>query len=218
MSDAETTSAAPADSGPDLNAIADRLFGNSSVPSTAADTSTSAPAARPVDAAQTPAEAKPATETPTTPGELPDAIRELRDAPLRRLYTAEKTYSGIPLESAMESSTAAPEVKAMVARETREWLADFGASTDDAQQIIDAASRFSAEPMTPERDAANTNDAIGALNREFGTDATSALKAAQQMVLRDPRLARALDESRLGNCPALVVKLAYLARSAKMRG
>jgi hypothetical protein len=118
----------------------------------------------------------------------------------------------------MENTEGDPAVKAVIAHETREWFADFGASTEDAQQIIDSVSRFSAEPITPERDAANANDAIGALNREFGNDAADALKAAQQMVMRDPRLVRVLDESRLGNDPAIVVKLAHLARSQRARG
>ncbi|MFM0261866.1 hypothetical protein [Paraburkholderia sediminicola] len=156
------------------------------------------------------------TELPKV--EVPDAIAELRNDPLRRLFSPQGTYAGVPLEAAIENAEGDPALKAVVARETREWFADLGASTNDAQQLVDAASRFTAEPMTPERDAANANDAIGALNREFGNDAKSALRDAQQMVARDPRLARALDASRLGNDPAVVVKLAQLARSAKMRG
>lgn len=240
MSEIETTSAASTDSGPDLNAIADRLFGKSSVPSTAADTSASAPAADPVAAQQARGTAiseqaaadkadaarkdsfdkhglwKPPGEPPKA--EVPESIRELRDTPERRMFSPQGTYASVQLEAALERVAIAPELKAAAAAEYREIFADLGASPQDAHELVTSASRFTAEPMTPERDAANTNDAIGALNREFGNDATSALKAAQQMVLRDPRLARVLDESRLGNDPAVVVKLAHLARSAKMRG
>jgi len=218
MSDVETASAAPADSGPDVNAIADRLYGKSSVPSTPAEQSPPVEAAKPAEATQTSAEAKPATETPAAAGELPDAIRELRDDPLRRLFSPQGTYAGVQLESAMESWTAAPEVKAAAAAEYREIFADMGASPSDAQEIVDAASRFTAEPMTAERDASNTNAAIQLLNEHFGKDWPSALQAAQQMIARDPRLTRMLDTSRLGNDPQTVLKIAQLARSAKMRG
>jgi hypothetical protein len=160
---------------------------------------------------------KPAADLPAP--EVPDNIKALREADAeRRLYTAEKTYSGVQIEAAMKDAAFSPELKTAVAAEYREIFADVGASPQDAQEIVDAASRFSVEPMTPERDAANANDAIGALNREFGNDAADALKAAQQMVTRDPRLVRMLDESRLGNDPAIVVKLAHLARSQRARG
>jgi len=218
MSDIETTSAAPADSGTDLNAIADRLYGKSSVPSTATEHSTAVEAVKPAEATQTPAEAKSATETTSAAGTLPDAIRELRDDPLRRMFGAQGTYASVQLEAAMKDVATDPAIKTAAASEFREIFADIGASTQDAQEIVDAASRLHAEPMTPERDAANVNDAIDALNREFGNDATSALKAAQQMVLRDPRLKAMLEASRLGNEPAVVVKLAHLARSQRARG
>lgn len=237
MSDIETTSAAPADSGPDLNAIAERLWGkplaleNADVgraPSydmrktieadrerVAAERQANADAER----AKTPIEQRMWHED-ASPVEVtvPETVKELREADAeRRLYAPAKTYSGVQIETAMENAEGDPGIKAVVARETREWFADIGASTDDAQQIVDAVSRFSTEPVTPERDAANTNAAIDALNREFGQDAAQALKAAQQMVLRDSRLARILDESRLGNDPAIVVKLALLARSQRAR-
>lgn len=218
MSDAIETSAAPADSGLDLNTIADRLYGKSSVPSKPAEPAAQTELAKTAEAAQTPVEAKPASETPTAPDELPDAIRELRDDPLRRMFGAQGTYASVQLEEAMKDVATDPAIKTAAATEFREIFADIGASPQDARELVDAASRLHAEPMTPERDATNANDAIGALNREFGNDAASALKAARQMVTRDPRLARMLDASRLGNDPAVVVKLAYLARSQRARG
>lgn len=159
---------------------------------------------------------KPPGELPKA--ELPENIKAMRDTPERRLFSAQGSYAGVQLEAALKDVDTSPEVKTAAAAELREIFADIGASSQDAQEIVDAASRLHAEPMTPERDATNANDAIGALNREFGNDAASALKAAQQMVTRDPRLARMLDASRLGNDPAVVVKLAYLARSQRARG
>ncbi|TDY25755.1 hypothetical protein B0G81_6238 [Paraburkholderia sp. BL6665CI2N2] len=218
MSDVETTSAAPAESGPDLNAIADRLFGKSSVTSAPAEQSTPVEAAKPAEATQAEAEAKPATETPAAGGDLPDAIRELRDDPLRRMFSPQGTYASVQLEESMKDVALDPAIKTAAATEFREIFADLGASPQDAHELVATASRFTAEPMTTERDASNTNTAIELLNQHFGNDAKSALADAQQMIARDPRLSRMLDQSRLGNDPQTVLKIAQLARSAKMRG
>lgn len=208
----------------DFEAIAARLYGGGAPAPEASSMQAEEPAATPLqDAAQAnpSAEAEKAASEPpggSTSSDMPDAIRELRDDPLRRMFSPQGTYAGVQLEAAMDRVTVDPEIKAAAAAEYREIFADMGASPQDAQEIVDAASRFGAEPMTPERDASNANEAIGALNRAFGKDATNALKDAQLMVNRDPRLARVLDQSRLGNDPATVVKLATLARSARMRG
>ncbi|TCK94129.1 hypothetical protein B0G74_0665 [Paraburkholderia sp. BL9I2N2] len=216
MSDIETTTGASGESGPDLNAIADRLFGKSSVPSAPADQLPPVEAAKPAEATQ--ADAKPATETPAAAIELPDAIRELRDDPLRRMFSPQGTYASVQLEESMKDVALDPAVKTAAAVEFREIFADFEASPQDAHELVSAATRFTAEPMTTERDASNTNAAIELLNQHFGNDAKSALAAAQQMIARDPRLSRMLDQTRLGNDPKTVLKIAQLARSAKMRG
>ncbi|MFM0513095.1 hypothetical protein [Paraburkholderia sp. RL17-373-BIF-A] len=215
MSDIETASAAPADSGPDLFAIADRLYGKSSTP---AESSTPVEPAKPAEATQTPAEAEPATETSSAAGELPPAIAELRDDPLRRMFGAQGTYASVQLEESMKDVALDPAIKTAAATEFREIFADLGASPQDARELVDAAARCTAEPMTTERDASNKNAAIELLSQHFGNDAKSALADAVQMIARDPRLSRMLDQTRLGNDPQTVLKVAQLARSAKMRG
>lgn len=208
-----------------MNAIADRLF-PSSVPSTAAAVATETAAQTPVEPGQK-AAAEPALPTTqeSDDGErgtqldpVPDAIRELRDDPLRRMFSPQGTFAGVQLEDAMKDVAAAPELKTAAAAEYREIFADFGASPQDAHELVDTARRFGAEPMSAERDASNTNAAIEVLNQHFGNDAKAALADAQQMIARDPRLVRMLDASRLGNDPQTVLKIAQLARSAKMRG
>ncbi|MDR5743275.1 hypothetical protein QCE73_08920 [Caballeronia sp. LZ029] len=171
-------------------------------------------------ASEKPQESAPqAEQTATEPGkpELPDAIRELRDDPTRRMFSPQGTFASVPLEDAMANVAADPEVKAAVAHEFREIFEDIGASPQDAHELVTAARAFTAEPVTPERDASNVNSAIDALNRQYGKDAKSALATAQAMINRDPRLAQMLDRTRLGNDPKTVLKIVALARSNRGR-
>jgi hypothetical protein len=217
MSEIETTSA-PAASGPDLNAIADRLFGSTPPSNTQAAPETPAATTEPATAPQTPAETKPATETQEAATELPDAVRELRDDPLRRMFSPQGTYASVQLEEAMANLPLDGETKAAEASEWREIFADIGASPQDARELVQAADIFTSQPMTPQRDAANVNAARQLMTQQFGADADQALADAQALVKRDPRLANILERSRLGNDPKTVVKVAQLARSAKLRG
>lgn len=224
MSEIESTSAAPAESSPDLNAIASRLYRNTTPTMIEGNAEQPKPEQQqPATTQQTPeakpADAKPADATTTdAKAQLPDAIRELRDDPLRRMFSPQGTFASVPLEDAMKHLPLDGETKAAEVAEWREQFEDFGASPQDARELVDAARRFVAEPMTPQRDMANVNSAIDAMNREFGNDAADALADAQAMVRRDSRLVKILESSRLGNDPTVVVKLARLARSQRQRG
>lgn len=235
-------------SGPDLAAIADRLYA-SPAPATSTPAATPAalavqPAAKPADTPERVAEKQAALregiaqqnrdierakipvedrmwgekEAPAPLVDVPDAIKTLRDDPLRRMFSPQGSFASVQLEESMAHLALDPAVKTAVAAEFREVFADFGASPQDAKELVDTASRFGAEPMTAERDATNTNSAIQILNEHYGTDAKAALATAQEMIARDPRIARMLDASRLGNDPQTVLKIVQLARSAKQRG
>ncbi|WP_227243989.1 hypothetical protein [Paraburkholderia caribensis] len=225
MSDVQATSAAPVDTsgGPDLASIASRLYRNTEPTLLDKPAEQPKPAQQAATTQQTPedkpADAKPAEATTAdATAQLPDALRELRDDPLRRMFSPQGTFASVPLEDAMKHLPLDGEAKAAEAAEWREQFEDFGASPQDARELVDAARRFVAEPMTPQRDMANVNAAIEAMNREFGNDAAKALADAQAMVKRDPRLVKILESSRLGNDPTTVVKLARLARSQRQRG
>lgn len=233
--------------GPDLAAIADRLYAS---PAPAAVTPAATPPAAVVQpdsamrergraalevrvAEQTRAAAEKARPTDDasiaerTWGEkeasaplvdVPDAIKTLRDDPLRRMFSPQGSFASVQLEESMADLALDPAIRTAAAAEFREIFADIGASPQDAKELVDTASRFHAEPMTPERDATNTNAAIQILNEHYGTDAKAALATAHEMIARDPRIAKILDASRLGNDPQTVLKIVQLARSAKQRG
>ncbi|CAN7429090.1 hypothetical protein LJR034_002638 [Caballeronia sp. LjRoot34] len=224
-------------SSPDLNAIADRLYGTPATATPAPVEVKSEPASEPVEAKpadpralrrqaedlERAARAQQATsDTDKALADkypnLPPEVAKLRDTPERRLFSAQGSFASVQLEAAMKDVALDSAVKTAVAAEYRENFADFGASPQDARELVDAASRFGAEPMTADRDIANTNSAIQILNEHYGTDAEAALATAQEMIARDPRIARMLDATRLGNDPQTVLKIVQLARSAKTRG
>lgn len=235
-------------SGPDLAAIADRLYASPApttptpAPTPAAEavqpdsamrergrvalearvaeqSRAAAEKARPTDDASIAERMWGDKEAPAPQlAEVPDAIKTLRDDPLRRMFSPQGSFASVQLEESMAHLSLDPAVKTAAAAEFREVFADFGASPQDAKELVDTVTRFGAEPMTTERDATNTNSAIQILNEHYGTDAKAALATAQEMIARDPRIARMLDTTRLGNDPQTVLKLVQLARSAKMRG
>jgi hypothetical protein len=157
-------------------------------------------------------------EAPAPLVDVPDAIKTLRDDPLRRMFSPQGSFASVQLEERMADLAIDPAVKTAAAAEFREIFADIGASPQDATELVDAASRFHAELVTPERDFTNANSAIQILNEHYGADAKAALATAQEMIARDPRIFRMLDASRLGNDPKTVLKVVQLARSAKQRG
>lgn len=215
MSDVQATSAAPVDSspGPDLTSIASRLYGNT----TPLDTEQAKPEQPPVTTEE-PREEKPAEPTDAK-SHIPDAIRGLRDDPLRRMFSAQGTFAQVPLEESMQNLGYEPDTAKAVAAEFREVFADLGASPDDAKQLVMFAAQHNANmPADAAADAQLAASAADMLSRHYGKDAAEALSDAQKFVARDPRLFRMLDDTRLGNDPQTVMKIVQLARSAKLRG
>ncbi|CAM2158929.1 conserved hypothetical protein [Paraburkholderia tropica] len=209
----------------DLAAIADRLYAASTpaTPATPASDANSTPQTEAQAQADTPAE-KPQTETPATDApaqtpELPDAIRELRNDPLRRMFSAQGTFAGVPLEESMQNIGGTPAEVSAIASEWREVFADLGASPNDARELVMLAQQHGANmPADAAGDGKLYASAVDALVRQYGSDAQAALDDARALIARDPRLGSFLDKSRMGNDPRTVLKVVQLARSAKMRG
>ncbi|SEI96364.1 hypothetical protein [Paraburkholderia diazotrophica] len=227
MSDVQTTTAAPVETsstGPDLASIASRLYRNAEPTLLDSNAQPAKPEQQPATTQQTseakPAEEKPAEATTTdAKSHIPDAIRELRDDPLRRMFGAQGTFAQVPLEEGMQNIGLQPDTVKAIATEFREVFADLGASPDDAKQLVIFAAQHNANmPVDNAADARLAASAADALVRQYGSEADSALRDAQRFVARDPRLGRMLDETRLGNDPQTVLKVVQLARSAKMRG
>lgn len=231
----------------DMQGIADRLFGGPSTPATPAATETPAaiadtPPAATADAAEAARAAqlkrgaeisaraaakkadaarkasfeehglwKPQDEAPAQLHELPDAIRELRDSPERRMFSAQGTYATFELGD----NPLAPEIARAVTSELREIFSDVGASTAEAQEFATLAKEV---PAAPEARASLRAEAIEAVRQQYREDADAALADARALVARDPRVAKIIDATGLGDHPRAVLTIIQLARAARMRG
>lgn len=174
---------------------------------------------KPTPAAQPQAEAtKPSTEQPIQ-AVVPDEIKELRaQDSARRLYSPQATYREVlPDTIVADVEGIDPKVATVAIAEMREMAADFGASTQDVQEFRRAFNSVPAE-ITTELRTQWHEQTVERLNAEFGSGAAAALRDAQALVRRDPRMAQMLNQSGAGDHPSLALLFARMARTARSKG
>lgn len=160
-----------------------------------------------------------AAETDKATG-LPKSIAELRqsDGIERRMYSAQKTYERVDTESLFDPN-ADPESVAAAGAELREIFSDHGATQDDATAIRTLALAHPIGSVTHEQHAAWQDQAQRALIAELGPNvAPAALRDAQRLAQRDPRVVQLLNRTGLGSHPQVVKLFVKLAQEQKSRG
>lgn len=161
---------------------------------------------------QPPAPAPAADDANPLESNLPDAVRELREAdPNRRLYSAQKTYASDLPDADFEAVVGkeGPDGKpftqeraVQAATEWREIAADLELSTADVRELVPVFKN----PPTPEQQAANRSASLQWLVAEHGDRAAHVLELARALVARDPRTAALLDFGG-GDDPRVVKKI-----------
>ena len=139
--------------------------------------------------------------------DVPDEIKALRETPERRMYSD----AARPEINNAITDDVSPETKAAIARELTNMASDIGLNADDITSLTGAARRLAIELPTAEQVTSMQRDAIDALNNAFGANAKAAHAATVALVGRDPRVARYLARTGLGNDPATVLRLAHIA-------
>ncbi|MBT9491485.1 MAG: hypothetical protein IV107_03885 [Paucibacter sp.] len=142
------------------------------------------------------------------PEELSPAVQALRDLePARKMFKDEVVY-GTALEAVTHDLE--PDAKALAMREWAGILADCEIPSTEAQTLVGLAVRqgFPSEDQSLRWEAASHDSLVS----EFGAGADTALADAKLLVSRDPRLAKFLDETGLGDHPEIVLKAARIAR------
>jgi hypothetical protein len=153
---------------------------------------------------------------------LPDAVRTLReeDTP-RKLYSPQQTYSGVIPDDMFEQYGTVPdgmpqEIQVAIIQEYREMAADTGLSNDDVRLLKDRTLALRDNPIPPERQQA---EARLRLATEFGADGIEkALKDANALLNRDPRVRNLLHAWGLGDDPDTVVLVARAAARQRAQG
>ncbi|CAB3648611.1 hypothetical protein CEY09_05360 [Achromobacter marplatensis] len=153
---------------------------------------------------------------------LPDAVRTLReeDTP-RKLYSPQQTYSSVIPDDMFEQHGTVPEdmpqeVQAAIIHEYREMAADTGLSSDDVRLLKDRTLTLRDNPVPPELQQAEARVRLAA---EFGADGIEkALKDANALLNRDPRVRNLLHGWGLGDDPDTVVLVARAAARQRAQG
>jgi hypothetical protein len=144
---------------------------------------------------------------------IPDSIKELRNESIRKLYSAQKEFAEAIPDSLFDSAGLDYEVQEVLSQEIREMAMDVGMNSSDIPDIITAMSK---PPLTPVQRISARETAVTLLNNEFGPGAKQALRDARAFVQQDPRRNAMLQS--IGDDPTIVLKVARLARVAKMSG
>jgi hypothetical protein len=179
------------------------------------------PAAAPVDAAAVGAAMFPTMEPDAAPDVfIPENIAAMRKA---NADPAEAIYApSVPdaIQQWMEPAKdrwAESQRKAHAAEFSR-MASDLGMDRDDMQTLISRGRAPEVVNMTPEQAKENQGRALAMLHAEFGNQAEQALADARALAGRDPRVARALENSKLGNDPDTVLRFARMARRLRAQG
>lgn len=109
-----------------------------------------------------------------------------------------------------------PEVRTAAATELSRMRNDLGLQPAEVKELL--ARGRALRDATPEQIEGNRVEARQLLRSAFGDGAEQALRDAQALVRRDPRVAHLLAESGLGDDPQTILKFAYLARTQRVAG
>lgn len=164
---------------------------------------------------------KSAAETPTKEGEfkiqVPDNVAELRKGDsARKLYGAEGTYKGTDgLEATFEGAELPAEHQAAAIKEFREMAADLQLEPNQFRDVVPLIKQYFENPPDAKTEGEWRKSAQLELERVYGSkeEAAKAANLARELVKRDPRVARILDETGLGSHPQVVILLAERART-----
>jgi hypothetical protein len=155
--------------------------------------------------------AKPVDEAPNA------TVKALRDSePERAFYRDDQQLGNAPVELARAIAPfASTEVLEANASRLASVMTDVGMSRDDISQLASFAAQAKANPPTHKENAERRRTAMRDLRATYGDSAGDALAAAAQLAQRDPRLARFLDASGLGDHPWVIARMAELARTER---
>jgi hypothetical protein len=201
-----------------LDDMAERMYGPSPAP---------AEAAKPIpgtieDMASRMPYAAPETgegQPPAFDIQVPDAVLALRGEDAgRQVYGVQDTYRDALPDNLLAQHEDMPEAqqKASIA-EFREMVADLGASNEDVISFRRISTTQTEAPTDAQR-MEWREQAVQALNEEFGQGASQAYKDAAKFASRDPRWVQMLEDKGLGDHPEIIMRFARLAQQARRDG
>jgi hypothetical protein len=122
------------------------------------------------------------------------------------------------VETAALQSLATPEQAAAMASQVAPVLGQYAASDQHAKGYTAAIAQVIRQPATAEQAAEWAQQSKQWLRDEFGDDAGRVLEDVRRMVKADPKLAKHLQSTRLGDHPAAARLLATAAIARRKAG
>lgn len=149
------------------------------------------------------------------PAELEQARREASG-----MFDRTAPFGGVEVGDLIEGLQPGlpPEAVAAAQTEVHHWLADAGLTPGEAGEVVTLARQLAANPPDDAAVAQMQAASWKLLRETYGDHAETALLRAQALVQRDPRLVRTLEQTRLGDHPKVVLKLAQQAYREAVRG
>lgn len=151
--------------------------------------------------------------------EIPEAVKQLRAGQIHD--PALRYGSAISESDFVDGDEPAPVgVKTAVVHELRRMIADVGLSPVEGRELVTLAGQLTREPPSPEEEAAWVAESTATLLKRDGSpeDVQHDVDLARALVQRDPRLAKLLEVTRLGNHPRVIALCIEKARSEAARG
>lgn len=145
---------------------------------------------------------------------VPDAVRELRQD---QSFNANETYQDALPDDVLTNDELTPELREAATREFRAMAGDLALPPAELSQFVTLAKWAESNPPTQEQHDSWRQDALATLEREFD-DPAQALKDANALLRRDPRVRALIDHFGLGNHPSVVKMIAQRARSERAKG
>lgn len=156
------------------------------------------------------------------PATAPGEVQALRDGDIaRKLHPADKLYPADALRELALATNPGGTGADLKQQQTElaNVAADLGFDTDDVRTLARLARTNAARPPTADEQQAHRRTALAELRRLHGDEGfDQAVKDAKTLTMRDPRFAAYLDRTGLANHPQVVLRMAELGRSERMRG
>lgn len=151
---------------------------------------------------------------------VPEAIRQLRNDPARRMFSADSRYPDVVVAVAPDGAD--KQVHRLVNAtnsEYREILADMDCTNAEAKEFTGMLAKAAQNPPpTPEQKAQQAQMTYAQLHAEYGTKYLEAIGDAMRLAKRDPRVWNLVVTSHLESFPDMVKWLCKKAKSEKSKG
>lgn len=156
---------------------------------------------------------------------VPENIKAIRNQPERQMWSPQKTFGeSITVEDFIVPPDASPEQQEQIAAavpEFREIFEDVGLEPDEARSLVTLARKLTTNPPTPEQIKQSREYLVRDLLEVANGDEKAVLEdlnLAWKLANRDPRVARLLEVTRLGNSPRVIKMFIQKAKQERSKG